>query len=85
MPMHPDIPLYLLWYLQWSGDVVILGGQTFLDMQAAPHQAEVSKLAKQLGVYYEEHEAMNNSASTSNVVEFLGDMFNAYHRSSCHQ
>lgn len=48
--------------------MVIHGGQTFLDMQAAPHQAEVSKLAKQLGVYYEEHEAMNKSASTSNVV-----------------
>lgn len=62
-----------------------LGGQTFLDMQVAPHQAEASRLAKQLGTHYEEHEAMNNSASTSNVVEFLGDMFNTYHQSSCHQ
>lgn len=47
-----------------------LGGQTFLDMQVAPHQAEFSKLAQQLGVYYEEHEAMNKSASTSNVANY---------------
>lgn len=61
-----------------------LGGQTFLDMQVAPHQAEISKLAKQSGIYYEEHEAMNNSARTSNVVEVVGrsespSISNTYH------
>jgi hypothetical protein len=41
MPMRPDVPLYLIWYLQRSGDMVTLDGETFLDLQAAPHQAEV--------------------------------------------
>lgn len=66
-----------------------LGGQTFFDMQVASHQAEVSKLAKQPGIYYEEHEVMNNSARTSNVVEVVGSsespsISNTYHRSTCH-
>ena len=87
MPMHPDIPLCPFWYLQWSGDIVTLDGETFLDMQVAPHQAEASKPAKQSGMYYEEHEAMDNSASTSNVAEFLGrfenaNLSNVYHRST---
>jgi hypothetical protein len=50
MPMHPDIPLYPVWYLQWSGDLVTLDGETFLAMQVVPHQAEASMLAKQPGV-----------------------------------
>ena len=58
------------WYLPWSGDTVTLDGETFLDVQLAPHQAEASTLAKQSGIYYEEYEAMNNSAGTSNVVAF---------------
>lgn len=87
MPMDSDIPLCPFWYLQWSGDIVTLDGETFLDMQVAPHQAEASKPAKQSGMYYEEHEAMDNSASTSNVAEFLGrfenaNLSNVYHRST---
>lgn len=56
----PDIPLYPVWYLQWSGDTVTLDGETFLDMQVAPHHAEASTLAKQSGAHCEENEAMNN-------------------------
>jgi hypothetical protein len=56
MPMHPDISLCAFWHLRWSGDTVTLDGETFLDMQVAPHQAEASKPAKQSDMYYEEHE-----------------------------
>jgi hypothetical protein len=73
MPMHPGISLCPFRYLQWSGDTVTPDGETFLDMQLAPHQAEAFYLAEQSGTHYEEHEAMNSSASTSNVVEFLGN------------
>lgn len=88
MPMHPNISLCAFWHLRWSGDTVTLDGETFFDMQVAPHQAEASKPAKQSGMYYEEHEAMNNSARTSNVAEFLGrsenaNLSNVYHRSTC--
>jgi len=48
---------------------VTLGGQTFLDMQVAPHQAEASNLAKQTSTHHEDHEAMNTSASKSNILE----------------
>jgi hypothetical protein len=64
MPMRLDVPLYLIWYLYRSGDTVTLDGETFLDLQEAPHQAEASTLDKQSGVYYEEHEATNHSAYT---------------------
>jgi hypothetical protein len=71
MPMRPDVPLYLIWYLQRSGDMVTLDGETFLDLQEAPHQAEASTLDKQSGVYYEEHEATNHSAYTWNPMACL--------------
>ena len=51
--------------------MVTLDGETFLDLQAAPHQAEASKLAKQSGVHHEEHEAANHSAYTRNSMACL--------------
>ena len=62
-------------------------GETFLDVQLAPNQAEAFYLAEQSGTHCEEHEAMNSSASTSNVVEYWGNfkssnMFQNQRRSS---
>ena len=54
-----------------SGDTVTFDGATFLDMQLAPHRAEASTPTEQADVYHEEHEAMSNSTSTSNIVGFL--------------
>jgi hypothetical protein len=55
------------WYLPWSGDFVTLDGETFLDVQLAPHQAEAPTPFGQSGIYYyEQHETISNSVNTSN-------------------
>ena len=58
-------------FARLSGDTVTLDGSAFLDMQLAPHRAEASTPTEQADVYHEEHEAMSNSTSTSNIVGFL--------------
>ena len=62
------------WYLPWSGDTVTLDGETFLDVQLAPHQAEASTLFGQSGIYHEEHETISNSASTINEWKYTANI-----------
>lgn len=63
-PRHADVLPCHRWYLGWSGDMETLDGETFLDMQLAPHQAEASTLAKHSIICYKEREAMSNSVDT---------------------
>jgi hypothetical protein len=84
MPMHPDIPLYPIWHLHRSGDMVTLDGETFLDMRVVPHQAEASTLIKQSGIYYAQHDVMSNSASIPNVVKSSAGLEDVDDRMSTH-
>jgi hypothetical protein len=84
MPMRPDIPLYPIWHLRRSGDMMTLDGETFLDMRVVPHQTEASTLIKQSGIYYAQHDVMSNSASIPNVVKSSAGLEDVDDRMSTH-